>query len=384
MRAGHDFSGMTNRDEVFPQLAAHSGLKGFIEAWKAIFMDPAPGQLEDLLELLAAFRADLIVADETCFGAGLAREKTGLPLAVVATSIYFYSSRDTAPIGLALPPDGSPPGRLRNAFLRALTNRVLLRDLRVHGDKIRAAVDLPKLHMEVLNSIHLTAPPELYLMGTVPSFEYPRSDRLPQTYFVGALIDPPQAPYAPPAWWGELGAGRPVVHVTQGTVSTTPSELLLPTVEALAGEDVLVVATSGGAHPGRLEGLPANVRLEPFIPHSVLLPHVDVMVTNGGYQGVNAALSHGVPLVVAGATEEKPEVAAHVAWAGAGLDLKTGTPSPAKLRAAVRRVLTTPRYRQRAQALRAEYARHDAPELAAELIEKHMAAKSRHRSSDLR
>jgi UDP:flavonoid glycosyltransferase YjiC (YdhE family) len=30
------------------------------------------------------------------------------------------------------------------------------------------------------------------------------------------------------------------------------------------------------------------------------------MVTNGGYGGVQAALANGVPLVVAGATEEKP------------------------------------------------------------------------------
>jgi hypothetical protein len=52
-----------------------------------------------------------------------------------------------------------------------------------------------------------------------------------------------------------------------------------------------------------------------------------VMVTNGGYGGVQMALSYGVPLVVAGASEDKPEVGARVAWSGAGLNLKTGKPS---------------------------------------------------------
>ena len=63
-----------------------------------------------------------------------------------------------------------------------------------------------------------------------------------------------------------------------------------------------------------------------MIPHDLLLPKVDVMVTNGGYGAVQRALSMGVPLVVAGNTEDKPEVAARVAWAGAGVNLKTGTP----------------------------------------------------------
>jgi UDP:flavonoid glycosyltransferase YjiC (YdhE family) len=111
------------------------------------------------------------------------------------------------------------------------------------------------------------------------------------------------------------------------------------------------------------------VRVEPFLPHYYLLPHVDVMVTNGGYGGVQMALANGVPLVVAGATEEKPEVAAHVAYAGVGINLKTLTPTPEQLRRAIHEVLRNPRYTQRAQELQREYAIHHAPQQAADLIE---------------
>ena len=55
------------------------------------------------------------------------------------------------------------------------------------------------------------------------------------------------------------------------------------------------------------------------------------MVTNGGYGGVQQALAHGVPLVVAGDSEDKPEVAARVRWSGVGIDLRRGDPSPAQL-----------------------------------------------------
>lgn len=90
----------------------------------------------------------------------------------------------------------------------------------------------------------------------------------------------------------------PVVHVTQGTVATEASDLIVPTIQALANEAVLVVATTGGqAIEGlNLESVPANVRLEPFIPHAQLLPYVDVMVTNGGFNGVQMALASGVPI----------------------------------------------------------------------------------------
>ena len=52
------------------------------------------------------------------------------------------------------------------------------------------------------------------------------------------------------------------------------------------------------------------------------------MVTNGGYGGVQFALAHGVPLVVAGDHEDKPETAARVAGSGVGRNLKTGRPTP--------------------------------------------------------
>ena len=155
---------------------------------------------------------------------------------------------------------------------------------------------------------------DAYLQATVAGFEYPRSDLAPSVRFVGPILAPPTADFDEPPWWGELGGGRQVVHVTQGTLDNADlARLLLLTVRALADDDVLVVATTGGPDPEPLRaGLPANACLERFIPHDRLLPHVDVMVTNGGYGGVQQALANGVPLVVAGDSEDKPEVAARV------------------------------------------------------------------------
>ena len=375
MHDGHDFSHMTNRDETFPELAGKQGLAAFTTAFQSVFFRPAPGQYRDLMGILKRFPADAIIGDDTCIGAAFVSEKTGIPLVTLATTIYFYRSRDTAPVGLGLRPDSSPLGRVRNAVLSGLLNTVGLRGLKANADKIRAEVGLSPAGVGVLESV--TVPPDLYLVCTVPAFEYPRSDLLPQTRFIGPMVDAPSASFVPPAWWPELEGTRPVVHVTQGTVATDVNDLLVPTLKALANEDVLVVAT-GAANAAELglAELPANVRLASFLPHANLLPQVDVMVSNGGYQGTNTALAHGVPLVIAGTTEEKPEVAAHVVWAGAGLSLKTQRPSQAQVLGAVRRVLREPGFRQNARRIQAQAQEYDGAPLAVNLIEALMAGKA--------
>ena len=117
----------------------------------------------------------------------------------------------------------------------------------------------------------------------------------------------------------------------------------------------MVVATTGV--PGRDElpfPVPANARVAGFVPYAQLLPRVDVMVTNGGWGGTLAALGHGIPLVIAGGDLDKPEVAARVAWSGAGVNLRTGTPSPAAVHDAVQRVRAEPGFRAAARRVGAE------------------------------
>ena len=130
---------------------------------------------------------------------------------------------------------------------------------------------------------------------------------------------------------------------------------------------MLVVAVP--VKEGQLGELPKHVRAEPFIPFDNLLPHVNVMVTNGGYGGTQMALAHGIPLVVAGETEDKMEVAARVEWSGAGINLRKQRPSPGEVRDAVKEVLVNPVYRENARRIQSDFAKYDAPTRAAELLE---------------
>jgi UDP:flavonoid glycosyltransferase YjiC (YdhE family) len=222
--------------------------------------------------------------------------------------------------------------------------------------------------------------PDLYLQLTAKAFEYPRGEMPDSVRFVGPLLPPPSTDFLPPPWWDDLDKSGPLVLLTQGTLANDDlGQLMGPALTALAHEDLTVIATTGGPAAESIPvALPANAKAATFLPFDRLLPKVSVMVTNGGYGAVNHALSLGVPLVVAGDSEEKPEIAARVAWTGAGINLRTGRPSAMQIREAVRAVLTKPQYRQRAQALRAAFARHNAIDETAELDRR--PCRRRHRS----
>lgn len=354
-------------DERFPERINLSGLAGFKFDLKHLFIDDAPDQVADLRRILRSFPAAVLLGDTGFLGTRLLHELGGPPWATYGITALTFGSRDTAPFGMGLPPAASPLGRLRNRALAALFDHVLFRDVKAYGDRMRSSLHLPPQPGGVLETLS----PFLYMHGSTPAFEYPRSDLPPQVHFIGPLLPAPPPQFVPPSWWSDLQSDRSVVLVTQGTVANNADDLIVPTLRALADQNVLVIATTGGSSADQI-GLdpPANARIESFVPYAALLPHVDLVITNGGFGGVQFALAHGVPLIVAGTTEDKPEIARRVAWSGAGINLKTKHPTPARIRSAVQTILHDSRYALHAARIQMDCARHDAPQEAAALLER--------------
>ena len=354
-------------DEELPGRVGKRGLARFRFDMREVFIAAVPGQVADLETYLERVGPDVLVAEPGMAGAcSVIEQRHGVPWATCNITALAMRSVDTAPFGLGLAPSLSALGRLRNRALNAVIYRTLFRGIDRDYRAMRAALGLAPTRDDLFD---MTLSPYLYLQPTVSSFEYPRSDLAPQVHFVGPLLPPAPADFAPPPWWDELSSGRPVVLVTQGTVATDPQELLLPALEALRDEPVQVIAVTGGADPAELPAAPPNARVERFVPFAALMPHVSVLVSNGGYGGLHYALAHGVPLVLAGATEEKPELVRRVNWSGVGVGIRTQHPRRDRLRAAVRQVLARPEYASRAAAIEAEMTRYHGPARAANLLE---------------
>ena len=202
----------------------------------------------------------------------------------------------------------------------------------------------------------------VFLNGS-PGLEFPGYRPPPNAEFVGALVPArgavgPDTPLPPPV----LDPDARVVLVSQGTVDNTdPTKLIVPTLEALADGPYVVVATTGGVQTSELRARFAspNVVIEDFIDYDVLFPHLDVVVSNCTVGSVHAAMRHGVPVVGAGKSEGKNDVAARIGYNRLGVDLRTERPRPARIREAVRRVLADPTYAANVEAVRAELESYD-------------------------
>lgn len=350
-----------------------TGISGLKRVIRELFVNPIPAYLDDLVPVFDEFMPDVVVADH-CFTAGpMLGGRRGAGSVIYTVGPLSLSSVDIAPFGMALAPSSSTLGRLRNRSLHWVLRNVLLRDCQTLAERVMA-----ESGYEVPGGFFMDWPAQIvdrYIHAGIPDFEYPRSDLPESVEFVGAMLPTGVDDWEAPGWWDDVlqssAQGRPVALVTQGTAGHDAGDLLLPTIEGLASEDLLVVATTSGVDPDAVlprERRPANLRLEPFIPYTELLPYADVMVTNGGFGGVQMALSYGVPLVVAGKSEDKMEGNARVAWSGTGIYLNTQRPRSAAVCEAVRKVLGTPSYRKRARELRVAYARYDGPTRAAEVI----------------
>ncbi|SES07903.1 hypothetical protein SAMN05216188_12170 [Lentzea xinjiangensis] len=80
------------------------------------------------------------------------------------------------------------------------------------------------------------------------------------------------------------------------------------------------------------------------------------------------ALAAGVPVVVAGQTEDKPAIAARVGLLGLGVDLRTRNPKPEQVGDAVRQILATPSYRDTVAKLAEAYREVDGPRMIVDLV----------------
>jgi UDP:flavonoid glycosyltransferase YjiC (YdhE family) len=272
--------------------------------------------LPRLQEAGERWRPDLVLHEATEFGGALLAEQLGIPQAHVAITLTAADEEATyqaAPavddlrrsLGLPADPDGA---------------------------RIRAA---PCLTMVPAGFEDLA--------GTGPRW-------------IIRVRDPGwgTAPAGEPAWRDP--ALGPLVYVTFGSAAggmARAGTIYALAVAAVAQLPIQVLLTVGREFNIRSLGrVPANVRVERWVPQAEVLAHASAIVCHGGSGTVLGALAAGVPLVVVPMFADQPRNAERIAAVGAGVVV--APPDPGAIRSAIQAVLAEPRYLGVAQRLRAE------------------------------
>ncbi|KAI1085515.1 glycosyltransferase family 1 protein [Whalleya microplaca] len=318
------------------------------------------------------------------FGAPLPKGYTKFPEVLVLNVIpLFVSSIDTAPFGPGLLPDSTESGRARNRLLNQLMSSGPLEGCH-------------SILRQTLKDLACTSEPQTNLLDTYfgsydvlfqlcsPSMDYPRSDLPLSIRYAGALPPRPVDPgFVFPSWWSEITTNaalptdstdkKKTIPISQGTINPDHTELLLPTINALAKRTdvllIIILGVKGASFPAEIE-IPPNTRVIDYFPYDAILRYADIFITNGGYGSFVHGAVNGVPMVMAGESEDKLETSSRGEYAGFAVNLRTQRPTPEAIYKGVEEILSNPTYKQRALRIRQDNLDLD----AVHMIEKQIVA----------
>jgi UDP:flavonoid glycosyltransferase YjiC (YdhE family) len=213
----------------------------------------------------------------------------------------------------------------------------------------------------------------------------PETDPLPdgsEVTYVGPILWQKEGARLPD-WIRERKREQPLVWVYSGNPryasggeALDSAVVLQATIAALGGEDMQVVLTTGHhALPAEMLPLPPNFRHEPYLPGLAMADESDLLIHHGGYGSCQTGLFAGKPAVIIPTFSERESNARRIAALGAGIvvpvEIAAGKKhvSPAAVREAARRALTSPCFTESAKRAGEGLRRYGGAPAAARLIE---------------
>lgn len=295
-----------------------------------LLADLAQPVAEDVLAVTDREAVDVVAFDFMLFGAGFAAEKARIPAAMLVHTIYPFPAPGLPPFGNGWAPRSGLRGSVRDRLGALAFRRVWLNPLVSRLSEVRTRLGLPPSSFDDMLSAL-----DRILVLTSGSFDFPGT--LPANVrYVGPQLEQPDETSSWDSPWPD-GDSRPLVAVSLSTTYQGQEGVARRAIEGAGRLPVRALVTAGPVRIPDAE-VPPNVHVARFVPHTRVLPDAAAVVTHAGHGTVMAALRYGAPLVCLPMGRDQGDVAARVAWRGAGVRLSARSGAD-KIAAAVDRVL---------------------------------------------
>lgn len=240
----------------------------------------------------------VVASQGYAFGARIAQEKLGVPLATVHLQpMWFRSIHD---------PPGKPfwwPDSWSRGVDR-LIDWVVDRGMAKTTNEFRGELGLPPASR--LMKYWWNSPQRV--IGLFPDwFNAPQADWPPNVRLVGFPIRPgAPGPLDPPEVEEFLAAGEPPIVFTQSSVTTEAARFFRVSVRAAVelGRRAILLTPHKEQIPA---DLPSGVRYFPYVPLERLLPRSAALVHHGGIGTIAHCLAAGTPQVTVPMIYDQPD-----------------------------------------------------------------------------
>ena len=341
------------------------------KSWKLALEWGALRHMRALYQIIAdRYRPGATVVAGPCmaFGARLAQEKLGVPMASIHLEPDKFRSLNAMPV--------MPPPLVLSDWVPRISKRVQLwiadrlvidRFLGPAVNSFRAELGLPPAKRFVAQWWHS---PQRVIAMFPPWYCPPQPDWPPNTELVGfPLADRGQATEVPEEASRYLDSGDPPVVFTPGTSNQHAVPFFAAAAEAcrLLGRRGMLLTK----HPEQLpRDLPDGVRRFEYVPFRYLLARAAALVHHAGIGTTAYGLAAGIPHVVMPMAFSQPDDAARLVRLGVGASLPPRAFTGPALARALDRLLTSPEVARCCRELAAHFPGSRPIERACDLLEK--------------
>jgi UDP:flavonoid glycosyltransferase YjiC (YdhE family) len=359
---GLDKQGIARRS-----IDARSGLEFLV---RRVAMPFLRRSFQDMMS--ASEGASLVVTHTSAFGARLAAEKRGLPWISAALAPFaFMSAYDPPTLGIAprlseaCLRSGATAAGVLLGLVRVATSgwtapvRQLRRELglaRTPGNPLFEGQFSPYGTIALYSRVFGELQPDFPARTTICGFTFYDRER-------GA------AEALPPELAQFLAEGPPPLVFTLGSaVVFDPGDFYrdsLTLATSLKRRAVFLVG-EGDALP---RVLPPGMIACRYAPHSLIFPHAEAVVHQGGVGTTAQALRAGVPQLIVPSAADQPDNAARIARLGVGRTVTRAEYEPIRGVHEVAALLRRGTYRARAQELARRISLEDGAAAAADILE---------------